>query len=115
MTAPDALPRPPAQAPPRLLTTAQVAAACQLSEKTIYRAIARGALHASRLGRGGGFRIWVEDMERWIDSTAVASANGEPHSPTASRTVRFERRASQPSPSQADGRLRLEDASGSNA
>src|SRR3954462_4284524 len=36
---------------PRLLTIEQVAACCQVSTKTVYRAIRRGALRATRLGR----------------------------------------------------------------
>jgi excisionase family DNA binding protein len=72
VTTPGALPVPPPQVPPRLLTTAQVAATCQVSEKTNYRAIAHGDLRASRLGRGGGFRVWEQDMERWIESGCVA-------------------------------------------
>jgi excisionase family DNA binding protein len=110
MATPDANRRRADDGSPRLLTTAQVAALCQLSEKTIYRAIARGTLRACRLGRGGGFRIWVEDMERWVDSTAVARANPEPRSPDPDRTLRFQRRPPQQSATQADGRLRLEDA-----
>src|SRR3954466_131571 len=55
---------------PRLLTIEQVAACCQVSSKTVYRAIRRGALRASRLGMTGAYRIKPEEMETWIEASA---------------------------------------------
>src|SRR3954454_25112897 len=69
-------PHAPASAP-RLLTIEQVAASCQVSSKTVYRAIRRGALRASRLGMTGAYRIQLEEMEMWIDKWTA----GPPQAP----------------------------------
>jgi excisionase family DNA binding protein len=58
----------------RLLTVDQVAHLCQVSIRTVYRAIARGSLRASHLGRGGAYRIRPEDVEAWVDGTAVGAS-----------------------------------------
>lgn len=42
---------------------------CQVSSKTVYRAIRRGALSASRLGEGGAYRVRPGDVELWIASS----------------------------------------------
>ena len=42
---------------------------CQVSAKTVYRAIRRGALSASRLGEGGAYRVRPDDVEQWIESS----------------------------------------------
>src|SRR3954462_13118352 len=72
---------------PRLLTIEQVAASCQVSSKTVYRAIRRGALRASRLGMTGAYRIKPEEMETWIEAaTEVPTADalaGPPAGPPA--------------------------------
>ncbi|HEV2786185.1 MAG TPA: helix-turn-helix domain-containing protein [Solirubrobacteraceae bacterium] len=75
---------------PRLLTIDQVAELCQVSTKTVYRAIRRGALKASRLGRGGAYRVKPEEMESWIEACTDAAepAAAPTHSaPTASPTT----------------------------
>jgi excisionase family DNA binding protein len=56
----------------RLLTPADVAALCQISTKTVLRAIHAGRLQASRVGEQGAFRMRAGDVERWIDSGVVA-------------------------------------------
>ena len=55
----------------RLMTVDQVADQCQVSVRTVYRAISRGSLRASHLGRGGAYRIRPEDVDLWVDGTAV--------------------------------------------
>ena len=94
---------------PRLLTIEQVADLCQVSTKTVYRAIRSGALKACRLGRGGAYRVKPEEMERWIEACIgaarerpaprVAPPPAEPSAPPA-------RRRSSPR-SGSDGRLRV--------
>src|SRR3954470_15110018 len=86
---------------PRLLTIEQVAACCQVSSKTVYRAIRRGALRASRLGMTGAYRIKPEEMEMWIEASTEAPAT-ESVSPvgTAPPPRRRERRP-------GDGQLRI--------
>jgi len=58
----------------RLLTVDQVAHLCQVSIRTVYRAISRGSLRASHLGRGGAYRIRPEDVEAWVNRTAVGTS-----------------------------------------
>src|SRR4051812_9040859 len=70
--------------PTQLLTIDQVASLCQVSTKTVYRAIRRGALRASRLGAGGAYRGRPEAMERGIDARAQPAArrSAQPPGPT---------------------------------
>ncbi len=53
----------------RLLTPADVAERCQISTKTVLRAIRSGRLRASRLGEHAAFRLRPEDVEAWIDQS----------------------------------------------
>src|SRR3954463_6446149 len=86
---------------PRLLTIEQVAACCQVSSKTVYRAIRRGALRASRLGMTGAYRIKPEEMEMWIETSTEAPAPAPvPRVGTAPPPRRRERRP-------AEGQLRI--------
>src|SRR3954453_23142648 len=86
---------------PRLLTIEQVAACCQVSSKTVYRAIRRGALRASRLGMTGAYRIKPEEMETWIEaSTEVPTAEAGAGAPAAPPPAAHRRLA-------VDGQLRL--------
>jgi excisionase family DNA binding protein len=62
----------------RLLTIEQVAALCQVSVRTVYRAVSAGRLRASRLGRGGAYRIRVEDVAAWLDGSAVRASQTYP-------------------------------------
>ena len=55
----------------RLLTPQDVADRCQISTKTVLRAIRAGRLRACRLGTRGGFRIHPADAEAWIASSTV--------------------------------------------
>ena len=64
----------------RLLTPSDVAERCQVSTKTVLRAIHRGRLRASRLGEQGAYRIREADAEQWIESCVL-----EVPAPTPSR------------------------------
>ena len=55
----------------RLLTPQDVADRCQISTKTVLRAIRAGRLRACRLGTRGGYRIHPADAEAWIASSIV--------------------------------------------
>jgi excisionase family DNA binding protein len=54
---------------PRLLSPEEVARACGLSRRAVYRAIERGELPAARLC--SRLRIRHEDLQRWIERNAV--------------------------------------------
>ena len=80
----------------RLLTPSDVADRCQVSTKTVLRAIHRGRLRASRLGEQGAYRIREADAERWIEacvlevaaaSVAVASPSRVAEAPPNGRLV----------------------------
>jgi excisionase family DNA binding protein len=100
--------------PTQLLTIDQVASLCQVSTKTVYRAIRRGALRASRLGAGGAYRVRPEAMERWIDACAEPAArrSAEPLVPTPQPGPESVPRARQ---SSTDGRLTLQPGMGRDA
>jgi excisionase family DNA binding protein len=55
----------------RLLTPSDIADRCQVSTKTVLRAIHRGSLRASRLGEHGAYRIREADAERWIEDCVL--------------------------------------------
>jgi excisionase family DNA binding protein len=59
---------------PRLVTPTDVADHCQISTKTVLRAIQSGRLHASRLGTRGAYCIRVEDVDDWLRATAIPPA-----------------------------------------
>ena len=59
----------------QLLTPSDVAQRCQVSTKTVLRAIQAGRLRASRLGRRGAYRVRVADIEAWLDDTSVPVSN----------------------------------------
>jgi excisionase family DNA binding protein len=50
---------------------ADIAARCQVSTRTVMRAIRSGRLRASRLGSRGAYRVRPEDLEAWIVGTTV--------------------------------------------
>jgi excisionase family DNA binding protein len=54
-----------------LLTPGDVARRCQVSTKTVLRAIQSGRLRASRLGQRGAYRVQAVDVDVWLESTAV--------------------------------------------
>jgi excisionase family DNA binding protein len=58
----------------RLLTPSDGADRCQVSTKTVLRAIHRGHLRASRLGEQGAYRIREADAESWIDACVLEAA-----------------------------------------
>lgn len=64
----------------RLLSPEDVARACGLSRRAVYRAIARGELRAARLCHR--LRVHPAELERWIAEETCAAS---PHSPTRSR------------------------------
>ncbi len=65
----------------RLLTPADVAERCQISAKSVLRAIHRGQLRAYRLGERGAYRL-REDRRRRVagavDRRAAATAVADP-------------------------------------
>ena len=58
----------------RLLTPADVAERCQISTKTVLRAIHRGRLRASRLGEHGAYRMSEADVDAWIEASVLTVA-----------------------------------------
>ena len=99
---------------PQLLTIDQVASLCQVSTKTVYRAIRRGALSASRLGQGGAYRVRPEAMANWIDACAapVTAHQAEPPAATPQRTPALVPRTINPA---ADGTLTVQPEMGRRA
>ena len=55
----------------QLLTPGEVAELCQLSTKTVLRAIHAGRLRASRLGERAAFRVRLTDVETWIEASVL--------------------------------------------
>ena len=56
----------------RLLTPGDVADRCQISAKSVLRAIHRGQLRAYRLGERGAYRLRERDVDAWLEQTIVA-------------------------------------------
>ena len=54
-----------------MLTPREIAERCQVSTKTVLRAIRCGRLRASRLGDSGAYRVWERDMHAWIEASVV--------------------------------------------
>jgi excisionase family DNA binding protein len=54
-----------------LLTPADVAERCQISPKTVLRAIRSGRLRAYRLGARGAYRMRSADVEEWLNDSQV--------------------------------------------
>ena len=69
----------------RLLTVEQVAKQCQVSLRTVYRAISRGSLRASHLGGAGAYRVRPEDVEAWLEASAVRAGHSDARIRTAPR------------------------------
>jgi len=62
---------------PTLMTTKDVARACQVSPRTVWRWLAEGRLPKVALGRS--VRVRVEDLQRLLDgatTSAAATAGG---------------------------------------
>jgi excisionase family DNA binding protein len=51
---------------------AEVAAACGLSRKAIYRAIENGELRAAKVCRGRRLLITAEELRAWIDRSVAS-------------------------------------------
>jgi excisionase family DNA binding protein len=80
-----------------LLTPADVAERCQISTKTVLRAIRSGRLRAYRLGARGAYRIRSADVEEWLKESEVQAV-----------VVPLRAQAPVPSPpAQVGGRLRV--------
>lgn len=58
-----------------LLTIAAAARACNVSPRTIERAIQRGELRAAALGEKSARRIRIEWLDEWIDTRAPRAAS----------------------------------------
>ena len=56
----------------RLLTPGDVAERCQISAKSVLRAIHRGQLRAYRLGERGAYRLREDDVDAWLELSIVA-------------------------------------------
>src|SRR5687768_17774789 len=56
----------------RLLTPGEVAERCQISAKSVLRAIHRGQLRAYRLGERGAYRLRERDVDAWLEQAVVA-------------------------------------------
>ncbi len=82
----------------RLLTPADVAERCQISAKSVLRAIHRGQLRAYRLGERGAYRLREDDVDAWLELPIVAPAPPRAQTPVVSL---FEHQAP------ATGRLKL--------
>ena len=54
-----------------LLTPTDVAERCQISTKTVLRAIRSGRLCAYRLGARGAYRMRSADVEEWLNESHV--------------------------------------------
>jgi excisionase family DNA binding protein len=61
----------PPSASDTLLTPSDVARRCQISTKTVLRAIRSGRLPASRLGARAAYRIRPADVEAWLTDSQV--------------------------------------------
>ena len=83
-----------------LLTPADVAERCQVSAKTVLRAIHRGSLRACRLGESGAYRIRSTDVEAWIEESVVTPLARATVRPPPARLPRALER-------EMDGRLQL--------
>lgn len=71
------------------LSPEEVAHACRLSRRAIYRAIARGELPAARLCHR--LRVHPADLERWIAARMVPDGGAQAAAPPRPRTARRER------------------------
>lgn len=60
--------------PAPLLTPSEVATLCQVSPKTVMRAIRNGRLAAARLGKRGAFRIAPDDVDAWLLTTRTTTS-----------------------------------------
>src|SRR5688500_18778186 len=71
----------------QLRTPADVAKRCQISAKTVLRAIHAGRLRASRLGEGGAYRMSDVDVDMWIEQSVVSPPRRTPIRTPAARPL----------------------------
>jgi excisionase family DNA binding protein len=69
----------------QLLTPSDVAERCQISTKTVLRAIHHGRLRASRLGEHGAYRMREADVEAWIEASVLTIQQVRPPAVPAPR------------------------------
>lgn len=91
--------------PERLLTVENVAAACQVSQRTVMRAIAAGELEAFQLASRGTWRISPAAVAAWLAARSSARRHG-------SRRPVPEAVSVQPPPGRPRGRRRAMDEQG---
>ncbi|MGZ4239053.1 MAG: helix-turn-helix domain-containing protein [Solirubrobacteraceae bacterium] len=103
----------------RLLTPQEVAEACQLSARTVVRAIERGDLRASKLAVRGGWRILPADIDDWL--AARSNRRRDPPDGERPRGKEIEpdlarlKASTRSSPRRTDGRLVLRPGMGNRA
>lgn len=94
----------------KLYTVEQVATLCQVSVKTVYRAIWHGRLCAAQLGVGAAYRIRAQDLDEWVEKSVRRASSPENPVPVRPLRTKAERRRSNRSPrASAEGRLFLPD------
>ena len=92
----------------KLYTVEQVATLCQVSVKTVYRAIWHGRLRAAQLGVGAAYRIRAQDLDEWVETSVRRTA--PPGSSVRTFKTKTGRRRSKRSPrANPEGRLFLPD------
>src|SRR3954452_16469619 len=67
----------------RLLTPGDVAERCQISAKSVLRAIHRGQLRAYRLGERGAYRLRERDVEAWLEQAIAPRPPQRQETPVA--------------------------------
>jgi len=67
----------------RLVTPGDVAERCQISAKSVLRAIHRGQLRAYRLGERGAYRLCERDVDAWLEQAVVAPSARRQEAPVA--------------------------------
>ena len=67
----------------RLLTPGDIAERCQISAKSVLRAIHRGQLRAYRLGERGAYRLRENDVDAWLELSLVAPLPPRTQTPVA--------------------------------
>jgi excisionase family DNA binding protein len=72
---------------------AEVAAACGLSRKAIYRAIETGELRAAKVCRGRRLLITADELREWIERSVARPA---PRAPRAAADLASRRAAQTP-------------------
>ena len=65
----------------KLLTPEWIAERCEISTRTVMRAIRAGELKASQLAERGCWRIKPEDLDAWIEARANRARTARPPSP----------------------------------